>query len=117
MWNSLSDHRNGLGFYADPLGKPSLLTHWRGLVEFSYSTVSLSPKQTTEEGLAAASSPSSSDDDSTEWDGDGVKVPTGKQKTIGLICAGCSVGCCSVDVTTAVEVARCLLFVLPEYLI
>ena len=77
MWSSISDHRNGVGFYADPLGKPSLLAHWRGLVEFSLSSVTLAPKQTTEEGLAAAraaspSPPSSSS--SPDWDGDGVTV-------------------------------------------
>eukprot|EP00903_Cladosiphon_okamuranus_P006492 g6351.t1 len=74
MWSSFSNHCDGDGFYADPLGKPSVLTHWRGVMERTYASLSLAPKRTTEQGLAAAASAGASAADSPEWDGDGVKV-------------------------------------------
>ena len=69
MWQSFADHRDGVGFFADPLGKPSLLTYWQTLAELSYSTVFLHSKRPTGEGFSAAdNSPTAA------WGDDGVKV-------------------------------------------
>lgn len=69
MWASLEDRRNGVGYFSDPMGKPSLLAYWRTLAEMSLSTTFLLSKQPTEEGLTAAmSSPTSA------WGDDGVAV-------------------------------------------
>eukprot|EP00903_Cladosiphon_okamuranus_P006494 g6351.t3 len=85
MWSSFSNHCDGDGFYADPLGKPSVLTHWRGVMERTYASLSLAPKRTTEQGLAAAASAGASAADSPEWDGDGVKVADKDQPLVGVI--------------------------------
>ena len=69
MWSSLADHRDGVGFFADPIAKPSLFTYWRTLTEMSYSTLFLRYKRPTEEGFAAASN-----SPSPAWGADGVRV-------------------------------------------
>ncbi|CAM9500507.1 unnamed protein product [Ascophyllum nodosum] len=69
IWWSLADHRNGVGFFADPLGKPPLSTYWRTLAEFSYCSLFLHSKRPTGEGLSAAdNSPTAA------WGEDGVRV-------------------------------------------
>ncbi|CAM9500439.1 unnamed protein product [Ascophyllum nodosum] len=69
MWKSFADRRDGVGFFADPLGKPSLSTYWRTLAELSYSLVFLLSKRPTGEGFSAAdNSPT------VAWGDDGIKV-------------------------------------------
>eukprot|EP00752_Nemacystus_decipiens_P003849 g3541.t1 len=53
MWGSLEDHRNGVGYFSDPLGKPSLLTYWQGLAEVSYGTLFLLRRRPADLALAA----------------------------------------------------------------
>lgn len=69
MWTSVAEHREGVEFFSDPIGKPSLFTYWRTLAEMSYSTLFLRSKRPTAEGFAAANNGPSSD-----WSDDGVTV-------------------------------------------
>lgn len=48
MWGSLSNHRDGVGYFSDPLGKASLLTYWQTLVESSFASLLLLPKRPTD---------------------------------------------------------------------
>ena len=72
MWAGVADHREGVGFFSDPIAKPSLFTYWRTLSESAYSTLLLRYKRPTEEGFAAASN-----SPSPAWDADGVVVSRG----------------------------------------
>lgn len=63
MLSGLVKHRNGVGYFADPLGKASLLTHWQSLVEFTYGVMRLRSKQPADLAFAAV-----------EDSGDGVTV-------------------------------------------
>lgn len=72
MWSSIADHREGVGFFADPIAKPSLFTYWWTLTEMSYSALFLRYKIPTEEGFAAASN-----SPSPAWDADSVMVSRG----------------------------------------
>lgn len=78
LWTSLDDHRHGRGFYSDPLGKPSVLTHWGHFAAFTYRTLTLFPQPTTDEGLAAAGVPRRGAS-APAWDEDGVRVRQGPQ--------------------------------------
>lgn len=72
MWISVADHREGVGFFSDPIAKPSLFFYWRNLSESVYCSMFLRYKRPTEEGLAA-----SSNSPSPVWDADGVTVIDG----------------------------------------
>lgn len=72
MWIGVSDHREGVGFFSDPIAKPSLFFYWRNLSESAYCSMFLRYKRPTEEGLAA-----SSNSPSPAWDADGVTVSRG----------------------------------------
>ncbi|CAM9222912.1 unnamed protein product [Scytosiphon promiscuus] len=78
MWGSLADRRNGVGYFADPLGKPSLLTYWTTLIGFSYTCVFSRPKRPTEDALLAAGertlTKATTTAASTEWADDGVTI-------------------------------------------
>ncbi|CAM9285864.1 unnamed protein product [Ectocarpus sp. 4 AP-2014] len=74
LWRSVGDRRDGVGYYSDPLGKPSLLSHWRGLAEFTFGSITLLPKASTDEALAAARVTASSARGPAGWEGDGVAV-------------------------------------------
>ena len=63
MLGGIAKHRDGVGYFSDPLGKPSLLTYWRTLVESAFGTVLLLPKRPADLALAAV-----------EDSGDGVTV-------------------------------------------
>eukprot|EP00903_Cladosiphon_okamuranus_P021162 g19438.t1 len=41
FWGSIAKHRDGVGFFADPLGKASLLTYWQGLAESTFGIILL----------------------------------------------------------------------------
>lgn len=76
MWKSLADHRDAVGYFADPIRKPSLLKYWWTLAELQYSSVLTVSKRPTEEGFEAAkNSPTLQ-----LWAGDGVEV----RSTIGI---------------------------------
>lgn len=75
----MGDRRNGRGFYSDPLGKPSLISHWLQYAEVSVAALTLAPQRTTDEGLAAAGVPRRGASAPT-WDGDGVAVRVGETR-------------------------------------
>ena len=63
MWGSVALHRDGVGYFSDPLGKPSLLTYWQTLLESTCGAVLLLSKRPADLALAAV-----------EDSGDGVTV-------------------------------------------
>eukprot|EP00752_Nemacystus_decipiens_P003850 g3542.t1 len=63
MWGSVAKHRDGVGYFSDPLGKPSLLTYWQTLFESTCGAVLLLSKRPADLALAAV-----------EDSGDGVTV-------------------------------------------
>eukprot|EP00903_Cladosiphon_okamuranus_P006499 g6354.t2 len=50
---SVVNYRNGADYFADPLGKPSLLTYWGSLVEFSLDVLFLRFKRPADLAYAA----------------------------------------------------------------
>lgn len=74
MWGSVAARRNGEGYFADPMGKPPLLTYWKTLLESSYTSLLLWSKAPTGDALTAAGGQTSAEITaaSTEWANDGV---------------------------------------------
>ncbi|CAM9223043.1 unnamed protein product [Scytosiphon promiscuus] len=78
MWGSVAARRDGVGYFADPLGKPPLLTYWKTLLESSYTALLLWSKAPTRDALLAAGGQTAAEiaatAESTEWLDDGVTV-------------------------------------------
>lgn len=53
MWGSIAKHRDGVGYFSDPLGKPSLFAYWRDLLVFPCGPVFNLSKRPSDPALAA----------------------------------------------------------------
>lgn len=53
MWASVADHRDGIGYFSDPLGKASLLSYWKGLVELTIGMLLLQSRRPADLAFAA----------------------------------------------------------------
>lgn len=53
MWQGIKDHREGVGYFSDPIGKPTIWKYWGTLGRFSVGSLLNNEKQPTVEGLEA----------------------------------------------------------------
>lgn len=68
MWQGIKDHREGAGYFSDPISKPSIWKYWGTLGSFTFGSLLALEKQPTAEGLEAIKNSPGPDS------GDGVTV-------------------------------------------